>query len=86
MRKGGQALLCLQVNNAVVQHEMISFVTETTSVYCAVRTECLNVVQVNISLPKGRFHEIRRTSGLNVHFSVAPCWVKLVKSVKRVAD
>ena len=44
---------CLPVNNAihVVQHELTSFVTET-SVYCAVRTECLNIIQFNCGLQR----------------------------------
>jgi hypothetical protein len=45
------ALLCLPVNKDIVQHELISFITET-SVYCAVRTECLNIIQFNISLQR----------------------------------
>jgi hypothetical protein len=46
------SLLFLPVNNDIVQHELISFITETTSVYCAVRTECLNITQFNFGLQR----------------------------------
>ena len=41
-------LLCLLVNKDIVRHELISFITETTNVYCAVRTECLHIIQVKV--------------------------------------
>ena len=43
---------CLPLNNDIVHQDMISFITETTSACCAVRTECLNRIQFNFSLQR----------------------------------
>jgi len=37
-----------------IHHSIIGFSTETDNVYCAVRAECLNINEVNMSLSTRR--------------------------------